>query len=313
VTAIVPTVGRPGLVRRAIASALRQTLRDLEVVVVVDGPDAATVAALRGIDDPRLRVVELPANAGLGAARNAAVDAARGRWTALLDDDDEWLPAKLERQLATAERSRRAAPIVSCRFRARSEDGDVVLPRRVPAAGEPASEYLFCQTGLLGGEGAVLPSTVFAPTALLREVRFRHASLPHEGSDWLLRALGRPDTGLEFVADREPLAIWNGERGRVRMSNARDWRASLDWAAANRDLMTSRAYAAFVLIRASLEARRAHDWPAAAWLVREAFRGGTPSAAGLLAYALIWLVPGRARFAAASLVSRARGDVGFAS
>jgi glycosyltransferase involved in cell wall biosynthesis len=308
VTAVVPTVGRPGLVPRAIASALGQTLPDVDVVAVVDGPDEATLATLRAIGDGRLRVLALPRRLGVGNARNAGVDAARGRWTALLDDDDEWLPRKLEQQLAVAERSRHPAPIVSCRFQARTEEGDVVLPRRVPRPGEPLSEYLFCQTSVLGGEGAVLPSTIFAPTDILRRTRFRHRSLPHEGSDWLLRAVRHDGVGVEFVEGSEPLAIWNGERRRERMSNALDWRTSLDWAAANRDLLTPRSYAAFLLIRASLEARRARDWRASARLVRESFRGGAPTATGLLAHALIWLVPPRLRFAAAALATRLVGD-----
>ena len=64
VTVVIPTRGRPALVTRAVHSALAQTLHDIEVVVVVDGPDGSTVAALAGIADPRLRVVELPAPGG---------------------------------------------------------------------------------------------------------------------------------------------------------------------------------------------------------------------------------------------------------
>ena len=285
VTVVVPTAGRPQLVARAVRSALAQSLRAIEVVVVVDGPDAATSAVLARIDDPRLRTIELPERLGVGGARNAGVDAARAAWVALLDDDDEWLPQKLALQLATARASAAALPVVSCRFVARGEHGDAVLPRRFPLHGEPLSEYLFCQRGLLGGEGLVLPSTVVAPTALLRKVRFRHARLPHEGSDWLLRAIREPGAGVEFVPTREPLAIFHGEESRERMSNASDWRASLAWADASRDLLTPRAHAAFVLTRASLEARRGGHWPAFLLLVREAFRRGRPTAATLAAHA----------------------------
>jgi glycosyltransferase involved in cell wall biosynthesis len=250
-------------------------------------------------------VLELPARDGVGAARNAGVDAARGEWVALLDDDDEWLPEKLERQLATARASSFTRPIVSCRFVARDEHGDAVRPRRVPDPGEPPSEYLFCQRGLLGGEGVLLPSTILAPVSLLREVRFRHARLPYEGSDWVLRALRADGTGLEFAGSTAPLAIFHGEELRTRMSNARDWRAALDWADANRDLLTPRAYAAALLIRASLEAQRAREPRALHVLLRAAFRDGRPTASALAAHALIRLVPPGLRFRIAERVTHA--------
>jgi glycosyltransferase involved in cell wall biosynthesis len=56
VTVVIPTLNRPVLVTRAVRSALDQTLRNLEVVVVIDGPDEATQAALAEGGDDRLRV-----------------------------------------------------------------------------------------------------------------------------------------------------------------------------------------------------------------------------------------------------------------
>src|SRR5688500_15160219 len=98
VSAIITTCARPHLVGRAVHSALGQTLGHIEVVVVVDGPDAATERVLGGIDDARLRVYVRPERGGQGVAINTGVAVALGEWTALLDDDDEWLPGKLERQ-----------------------------------------------------------------------------------------------------------------------------------------------------------------------------------------------------------------------
>ena len=57
VSVVIPTCRRPELLVRAIHSVLRQTCEQFEIVVVVDGPDEATFAALRTIGDERLRVV----------------------------------------------------------------------------------------------------------------------------------------------------------------------------------------------------------------------------------------------------------------
>jgi glycosyltransferase involved in cell wall biosynthesis len=304
VSVVVPTVNRSHLVLRAVRSALAQDLAGLEVIVVVDGPDAATSGVLAGVDDPRLRVVELGANGGLGKARNEGIAAARGDWVALLDDDDEWLQGKLGIQLAAATRSPYRLPIVACRFTARTARGDVILPRRVPEPDEALSEYLFCQRGLLGGEGLVLPSTVLVAEELARRVPFRFARLPNEGSDWLLRAIEVDGAGVEFVPAAEPLAIWHGEPAPGRMSEMTDWRASLGWAEANGHRLTPRAHAGFILIRVSLQARRARS-PAAFWqLPLEAFRRGRPTAACLAAHSLIWLVPAGARYRIAAMLGR---------
>ncbi|TMM39790.1 MAG: glycosyltransferase family 2 protein [Actinobacteria bacterium] len=92
VSVVIPTRLRPALVPRAVCSALAQALTDIEVVVVIDGPDPDTREVLAAIADPRLRIVELERSGGAPAARNVGVDHARAAWTALLDDDDEWLP-----------------------------------------------------------------------------------------------------------------------------------------------------------------------------------------------------------------------------
>ena len=64
---------------------------DVEAIVVIDGPDAASQHALARIGDARLRVIALPESVGGSEARNIGARAAASRWIALLDDDDEWL------------------------------------------------------------------------------------------------------------------------------------------------------------------------------------------------------------------------------
>lgn len=168
VSVVIPTLNRPHLVVRAVRSALAQTLDAIEVIIVVDGPDEATVQALGAIEDPRLIIKALSRNLGLVAARNQGVEAARGQWIALLDDDDEWLPNKLAIQLRTAQQSPFQDPIISCRFIKRSETTDVVLPRRLPSPSELMSDYLFRRTHLFGGEGLVQSSGAGKPSCSVR-------------------------------------------------------------------------------------------------------------------------------------------------
>jgi GT2 family glycosyltransferase len=100
VAVVVPAYNRAATIRPAIESVLRQSWRDLELIVVDDGSTDGTPEAARAIPDPRLRLIETPRNMGASAARNLGIAATRATWVAFQDSDDEWLPLKLEKQMA---------------------------------------------------------------------------------------------------------------------------------------------------------------------------------------------------------------------
>lgn len=99
VTAVIPTYERAETIGRAIESALAQSYRDLEVIVVDDASADHTADVVRGVDSDRVRYVQLDQNVGGGAARNVGVESARGDYVAFLDSDDVWLPSHLEDSL----------------------------------------------------------------------------------------------------------------------------------------------------------------------------------------------------------------------
>ncbi len=102
VSVIITTFNRSALVVEAIESVFAQNFRDFELIVVNDGSTDDTREALARYGD-RIRCIH-QANAGLNAARNAAIGIARGEFFALLDDDDLWEPGKLELCVALARR-----------------------------------------------------------------------------------------------------------------------------------------------------------------------------------------------------------------
>jgi glycosyltransferase involved in cell wall biosynthesis len=153
VSVIVPAYRVTAFIAETLDSALAQTRRDLEIVVVNDGcPDTAGLE--RALAPYAARITYLrQANAGPSAARNAGVAAAQGRFLAFLDGDDLWDPAFLETQVAALER----------------DDGTILVycdsqPFGVPGAGpslmrlEPASGP--CDlAALLTGRRVVVTST----------------------------------------------------------------------------------------------------------------------------------------------------------
>lgn len=96
---ITPTLDRLDFLRRALGSLMEQTYTDFELVVVVDGPSREIAEFVAAYPDPRVRLVQRDVNGGVAAARNSGIEVARGRYIGFLDDDDVWLPTKLERQV----------------------------------------------------------------------------------------------------------------------------------------------------------------------------------------------------------------------
>ena len=291
VSCIVTTCDRPDLVGRAVASVLAQTHGGLELIVVVDGPDAATERVLDEHRDPRLHVVVRPTRGGQGAALNTGIARARGEFIALLDDDDAWEPAKLARQLEAAAASDAAHTIVGCRFVARREDADVVWPTRRPRPDEPICEWLFCRHRIRFGEGILPTSMLFATAELFRAVPMAEGPRQHCDLDWLLRADQLGGVRLVFPRDEAPLATWEMQTGRDRLSNVHDWRAWIAWIDARRALVTPRAYAGFLLTWVSHSARAEGDGAAFPALLRAALRHGRPNAMELAVCAGTWMRP----------------------
>ena len=83
----------------AIASVRAQTCTDWELVLWDDGSSDGSLALAQGVADARIRCFQSPQPTHLGAARRQAINQARGRWIAFLDQDDLWLPDKLQLQL----------------------------------------------------------------------------------------------------------------------------------------------------------------------------------------------------------------------
>lgn len=97
VSVVIPTYNRAKYVVKAIDSVLAQTYTDYEVIIIDDGSTDNTCEVLKPYTD-RIQYIHQD-NAGVSAARNTGIRAAKGKWIAFLDSDDEWLPKKLSIQM----------------------------------------------------------------------------------------------------------------------------------------------------------------------------------------------------------------------
>ena len=211
VSVVIPAFNRAGTVGRAIASVLRQTWKDFELIVVDDGSSDDTAGVALGIGDPRIRVEGHEANRGAAAARNTGILAARGDYVAFLDSDDEWAAQKLERQLAE--------------LRRRPEEGEVcctgvlfhLLDQDVSRA-QPLARSQDWLDRFARGCDVSPGTTLLARRDVFQRVGLLDEALPRfEDWDWMLRYAQHG--GVVVVED--VLAVVHNRRGRLGAENER--------------------------------------------------------------------------------------------
>ncbi|MWG33202.1 glycosyltransferase family 2 protein [Halomarina oriensis] len=130
VSVVVPTYGRPEYLTEAVESVLGQTYDHVEVVVVDDCSPDPVEPQVAGVDPGgrRLRVVRHEENRGASAARTTGIEESDGAFVAFIDDDDVWLPEKVERQLAAFEDPEVGVVATGLRYEVGGETSNVLRP-----------------------------------------------------------------------------------------------------------------------------------------------------------------------------------------
>jgi glycosyltransferase involved in cell wall biosynthesis len=99
VSVIIPTHNRAELLRCAIVSVLNQSYQDFEIVVVDDASTDKTPEVITSFNDVRIKCIRHEVKKGDAGSRNTGIRNSSGGFLAFLDDDDEWLPEKLQMQV----------------------------------------------------------------------------------------------------------------------------------------------------------------------------------------------------------------------
>jgi glycosyltransferase involved in cell wall biosynthesis len=307
VSAVIPTHNRAQMVCRAIKSALNQTYVNLEVVVVVDGPDANIVNLIEGFCEPRLRVVELKETEGPAEARNVGVRAAKGQWIAFLDDDDEWITTKIEKQVALLEGANPSTNFISCRWQEADTGANRALPRTFPQAEEHWSEYIYCRPEFL------LPSTWFVKRDLMLAVAFTPGLFFNEDADWLLRARDAAAIVPAFMDDI--LTIYHNEKSILHMTTKSNWETMYKWAVGHRNrLLTRRAFSYCLIRQCSPSVGKARTSARTSlFLLREAVSKGDIDFYFCIYAVYVALFGAKARYKVRVFVDRIRGNTLFLS
>jgi glycosyltransferase involved in cell wall biosynthesis len=184
---VMPLWNKRHTIAVTVASALAQTYRDFELIVVDDGSTDGGIDRLAAFSDTRIRKLVQP-RAGPGAARNTGIEAARHDWIAFLDADDIWLPD----HLAELDRIRVQFPqagLIGTSFISSDRNGGYRLPARAEERIE-AIDYL---ERVGGGEWPICTSSSAIPkSSYIALGGFGGAPAAEDAEYWARIALERP-------------------------------------------------------------------------------------------------------------------------
>lgn len=221
VSVIIPTYNRAGRLHVSVESVMAQTYRPIELLVIDDGSTDDTPAAMQVLEQ-RAREAGLStvfvrqANGGCASARNAGLERATGEWISFLDDDDRWMPDKLEKQLALLAKT--GAKACCAQVLKKAADSERVRPETAEGLinGHEPARYIERET-----EGHLI--TIMFHRSLLPQVGAFDTTLRiSSDTEWIARLCHVAD----FCAVPEVLAVY--EWSETALSRARDLKAKVD-------------------------------------------------------------------------------------
>lgn len=159
VSIIMPVYNVEKYVARSIQSALAQTYKDFELILVIDGSKDNSLAICQSFNDPRIRIVKQE-NRGLAGARNTGIREAKAQYIALLDSDDLWHEQKLERHIHHLEKN----PLVGVSYSGSAfiDDTDALVGVSMrPKLKDIAAAHIFCRNPVGNGSAPVFRKQAF--------------------------------------------------------------------------------------------------------------------------------------------------------
>lgn len=220
VSIITPVYNAARFLAETLASVRAQTLTDWEHILVDDGStdDSVAIVEAAARDDSRFRLLRMAKNGGPSAARNLALDAARGRFIAFLDADDLWLPEKLARSVEWM--TEHGYAFIYHDYRHISQDGSRV-GALIIAPDKLDQRTLYTRRG----HGGCL--TVVIDRQQIPQVCFPDLKNPDYPEDFYLWAtlIKQGHTGHRLPADLGRYRLSNNSRSANKLESARNaWR-----------------------------------------------------------------------------------------
>jgi glycosyltransferase involved in cell wall biosynthesis len=187
---VLRTYKRPDIVGRAIESVLNQTYEQFELIVIDDHSPDETPGIVREYEarDDRIRYIRNEKNRGHVTTLNIACRAATGTYVAFLDDDDVWLPNKLEAQIKRLEELSEGYAMVYGATRHKKLETEETI-----TTSDPGLEGDIYYEVLKRGSGSVFgpPSGVMIRKSILKELGYFNEELTRGAGQALFRTIAK--------------------------------------------------------------------------------------------------------------------------
>lgn len=232
VSILMPILNAQDTLVRAVGSVQRQTFQNWELILIDDGSQDQSRAMCQAWDQNniRIRMVRLTKTQGAARARNHGLAAARGRYIAFLDADDEWLPEKLSRQINHMRRGGHAFSYTGYWKVQGQHQRYLSVPQRISRAQLLKGNVIGCLTAMYD-------------RAHFGSVPMPNLPMRHDFALWL-ELLKKTNSAAGLC---EPLAIHHRRSGSLSSSNVAATRAL--WRLYRHHLAYSRWVSAYFLTR----------------------------------------------------------------
>jgi len=207
VSVIITTFNRAHFLRRAIKSVLNQTYKDIEIIVVDDCSNDNTEKVVSECirNNKNIKYIRHNKNKGLSAARNTGIKHSTGKYISFLDDDDELLPKKIQKQVEFLEKHKNIDAIYCGYIRKSDNFEQVYIPKKI--------------TNFLK-ESLILPLSVIH-SLLIKKECFSKIGLFDENlkyfEDWDLWIRLSAEVNLAII--NEPLVVYHIHGAQMMLSN----------------------------------------------------------------------------------------------
>lgn len=194
ISVIIPTYNRADFIKETLGSILGQSYKTLEVIIVSDGGSDSTPDVIAEIDDKRIKFVQLDQNSGCPAVpRNVGLKEAKGELIAFCDDDDIWLPHKLEEQIRLFKKSPDIDLVCSNAIMFPLTSMDICIPK--------IKSQVFEYQKFINHKNPIINSSVLFKSELLDRVGYLDEDpdlKAVEDYDYWLRTLKSKDKSIYF-------------------------------------------------------------------------------------------------------------------
>lgn len=253
VSVVIPTFDRNDnwnevFLRRAIYSIFRQTYQNIEILVIIDGKSEKVKSIINKITKEKktyeIRVIETGLKVGGSEARNEGIKNSTGYWIALLDDDDEWLPNKIQEQINQLMNSKNPLNTV-CFTSVRIPLEDKELPRLNWNNNNDLCEYLFC-TRYGRTQGMIQTSTILASRKLFMKSMFTKDLPQLQDWDWIIKTIYEFKCEIIQITDVQSYYHSDGPK-KDRVSGRPRGDFFIEWLDQRQEYFNFKSYGAFYL------------------------------------------------------------------